>query len=174
LQELFDSIYNSYKKLDGDKLAGTNISQTITSGSASKPDELALKDGSTDAATTESTGSQADLLDIRKAYELPSGINAPTEEIRCQCDDHYEKKEYDTVIGLPAKKVFELIFDKISPSQTTFLEKYHKKRGDTDLRFGPWKEEGVASREIRFTVPVNNPMGNLSYLFFSLHCLFND
>ncbi|KAJ3227515.1 SNF1-interacting protein [Clydaea vesicula] len=86
-------------------------------------------------------------------FDLPESIPIPSSEVSCNCEDHLEKKLHELNLNLPAKKLFQLLFGE---QVTPIIDRYHKKLGNTNLIWSPWN--GIDTREVKFTVPINNPM----------------
>ena len=81
---------------------------------------------------------------------------APTSEPTCDCGDaHLEKKEIDLVLNMSAKRVFETLFG--NNDTLGFNAKLHARRGNTAVTIPAFNAEN--EREIKYTIPVNNPMG---------------
>ncbi|KAI8818382.1 uncharacterized protein EV422DRAFT_538396 [Fimicolochytrium jonesii] len=84
---------------------------------------------------------------------LPPDFQAPSSPVDCGCGaDHQEKREVDDIIQAPAKKVFETLF---SDTTKFWAERFHPPRGETGRQQKPWVND---TREVRYTMPVNNPM----------------
>ncbi|KAI8800352.1 hypothetical protein BJ742DRAFT_860139 [Cladochytrium replicatum] len=139
LQDLFHSLHKPGGVLD----LSTRKMSDQSSGSGGQMGEAGVQSGE-------------QLSGLNSAYQLPPEIPVPTQEVVCGCTEHFEKREVDMVLPIPAKHLFELLFGELSQ---IFWEKYHVKSGNTQLTFGSWADEGgQRSRDLKFIIPINNSM----------------
>jgi hypothetical protein len=80
----------------------------------------------------------------------------PKEEIKCQCEDHLETKEFDIVFPVSCKFLFDLLFGE---SSKKFWENYHETSKRKDIVVGEWLGE---TRECKYMVYINTSIGNLA------------
>ena len=73
--------------------------------------------------------------------------------MKCGCEEHYEKLEFEAVLGVSAKKAFTTLFQ-----DESFFQYVHTERKDWDIKITPWTAEEKATREIRWMFSVNVPM----------------
>nr|KAJ3420281.1 SNF1-interacting protein [Polyrhizophydium stewartii] len=88
-------------------------------------------------------------------YKPPDSVTLPTAEVQCGCKEHLEKKEVDVVLNAPAKKIFDLLF---GDKSARVWEQLDKRRGGSKRQEGVWNEFAEPSREISYTLAMNNPM----------------
>ncbi|KAJ3088632.1 hypothetical protein HK102_008300, partial [Quaeritorhiza haematococci] len=171
VQELFDSIYTSYHKngaADSPNLGASSSPGVAGPGGRSivpkksvdtMGGESVLGDdsGKEDTKEKEKEQEKEESKAPANPYDLPPNITPPAGEASCQCTEHLERKEIDVVLPVPCKKLFDLLFGG-NPDNQMFWEKYHTKRGDSNLVLGPWNVGADPVRENKFVVPVNNPM----------------
>ncbi|CAG8453298.1 10152_t:CDS:10, partial [Cetraspora pellucida] len=90
--------------------------------------------------------------------DWPSHITQPSEPVECKCTDHLEQLEIEVEYQISAKKLFDMLFDE----KSAIWERLHQKKGNTLLHSGPWvidnSEGGERKRELKFIMPVNNPL----------------
>jgi hypothetical protein len=96
---------------------------------------------------------------LKKKDDLPSNIPQPKGPVECCCPDHLEKIEVEQEFPVSAKKLFDIIFDE----KSTIWSRLHKMKGNTLLHSGSWitdkDGDGEKKREIKYIMPLNNPMG---------------
>ncbi|RKO90156.1 hypothetical protein BDK51DRAFT_30167, partial [Blyttiomyces helicus] len=88
-------------------------------------------------------------------YDLPASVPTPAGEVPCGCTEHIEKKDVDVVLPVPPRKLYDMLF---GVSKLPFWEKFHKKRGEWARTTTPWSETGEKTREVKYMMPLNNPM----------------
>jgi hypothetical protein len=102
--------------------------------------------------------SVAELLkdvDSKTEYKLPSSFEVPKEEVVCNCKEHLEKVEVDTIIPASAKQVYEIINGSESE---LFWEVLDKKKGiKNKVDFG-WSKEELPTKQVEFVIPMDIPM----------------
>jgi hypothetical protein len=108
-------------------------------------------------------------LEHQTEFELPASIPVPATNPSCGCTEHFEKKELEVTLPIPAKKLFHILFQ-----QGQVFDRYHQKRGESQRNTGEWLEpppagsllqgepaNALASRDVKFVMPINNPMGKV-------------
>lgn len=83
----------------------------------------------------------------------PPTLPVPQGELKCECSDHNEKIEIDTIIGVSAKKLFEMLF-----GTPDFFVDIHTKRKDWDVVVEQWNNDTNPTRTVKWMFTVNNPM----------------
>ncbi|KAJ3154840.1 SNF1-interacting protein [Geranomyces michiganensis] len=108
----------------------------------------AVTDDETRAAAAPAVDPNANSI-----YALPADVPEPAAEVQCGCGpDHLEQKDADHVFNVPAKRLFDIMFDETG---AFWNQRFHPKRGEKGRTATPWVDN---VREVRYTMPVNNPM----------------
>lgn len=96
-------------------------------------------------------------------------ISPPTTEVKCGCEEHPEKPEFNIYLPISAHTLYRLI------TNDEFLIDYHKARKDRELVIGPWNSTEPCSlnngqsqvpnynaiRDLKYIVDVNVPMSKV-------------
>ncbi|KAI9340017.1 hypothetical protein DFJ73DRAFT_762704 [Zopfochytrium polystomum] len=167
-QELFDTIYASSRKNE----EKSKRNKGLDTEKEASGDAIASADAANGPVADEGEVNPSDASVEAWSKYIPTPI--PTSEVTCGCTDgHLEKREFQVVLPVPAKRLFELLYIQ-SDENTTFFERYHKSRGEwARTVVADWTEpcpssftvggeappeSAIAGRQMKWTMPVNNPM----------------
>jgi hypothetical protein len=108
---------------------------------------------------------------INEKYKLPNGVSPPSKSISCHCAEHLQKKEQELVLDMPAKQLFETLFE-TCPENNAMFKQYHNLRKETDRKVTEWESpvpksallmgepaHAIAYKSVKFKMPLNVPIG---------------